>query len=400
MSDRCLRIAAALALAAAALLAAAPAWTQEDDPELRQLLGAPQGAPAASTPRSSTTTGLSNAFNPAISVNGLILGAGSKGNSTSFGLQEFEIQFSSDIDPYFRADLTFAIHQDFDVAGLAAHEHGGEEEEEIGGGIEVEQALITSTSLPHVTLHFGKFLLPFGKHNILHTHAFPFITKPAVISENFGEEGLNEMAFDAVPLLPLPFFSELNLVAFQGDNEVQYQFGEGAAPNKAKYLVHSKNLVEITDDSTVELGLSYADGTNNAGDGKVTTITGADLTFKRRPAIGRGLGSLVVQAEYIASTRQAEQDLESSGYYASAQWRVFGYYWAQARYGEVTIDEGGDGAIEEEETKHTDFLIGWVPTEFSALRLQYSLFEIGGEKVNAWYLQYNFAIGSHPAHSY
>jgi hypothetical protein len=265
----------------------------------------------------------------------------------------------------------------------------------------IEQATITTTSLPNLTLRFGKYLLPFGKHNLLHRDQFPFISAPVVIQETFGGEALNEKAIDAALLLPLPFFSELNLVAFQGDNEPLFRFaGDQASPDQAKYLAHSKNLFDLTDDSTIELGLSYLSGGNNAGGGAFTTVSGVDLTFKQRPLLGRGLGGLRLQAEYIAATREAGQDLESSGHYVSAQWRVFDYWWVQGRYGQITIDELEEQAPEKEESRHTDFLIAWVLSEFSVLRLQYSLFEIGEDKVNAWYLQYNFVTGAHPPHLY
>lgn len=392
-----------LALGLIALWPAA-SLAQEADPELEGLLGAPQAARPA--PRGGTVTGISNLFNPSIGVAGLLLGAGSDRGPANFGIHEIEVTIRSDIDPYFRVDLFLAVEEQFDVAGLAH----GEEEPGAGGGEEeptvvIEQAVITSTSLPHVTLRFGKFTLPFGKHNVLHRDQFHFITAPAVMQETLGPEGLNEKAIDAAPLLPVPFFSELNLAVFQGDNEPLFHFAEGPdgarpAPDKAKYLAHSKSLFDVTDDSTIEIGLSYLSGANNAGGDALTTAYGADLTFKHRPSIGRGLSALVLQGEWIGATREAEQDLEASGYYLSAQWRVFDYWWVQGRYGEVSIDDVEADAIGKEETKHQDFLIAWVLSEFSVLRLQYSSFDFGGEKVNAWYLQFNFVTGAHPPHQY
>lgn len=392
-------------LLTALLAAPIPAGAQDDvtDRELEELLGE-SGGPPVQEGGSTTLSGLSRQFNPAISVNGLLLGTGSDEGSSDFGLQEFELQFSSAIDPNFRADVTFAVHEDIGEA----HGHEEEAHEEGEPALGLEQAIITATSLPQVTLRFGKFWLPFGKHNILHTHQFPFVTAPQVVAETFGEEALNEVAIDAAPLLPLPFFSELNLVAFEGDNEGLFHFTEGTdpdeprtGPDKAKYLAHWKNLVDVTDDDTVELGLSYLSGTNNAGDGALTTATGVDLTYKHKPAVGRGRAGWVLQGEWIGTARETgAEDLESRGYYLSAQWRALDFWWVQARYGAFTADVEEAGVLEEEETDHSDFLIGWVPTEFSALRVQYSVTTHDDEEVGSWYLQYNFVIGSHPAHSY
>jgi hypothetical protein len=390
---------AALACAVWAGWASAQPATDE---EIQELF-APSPAPAQAGPgRSGRTdiTGLSNQFNPSIGIAGLLLGAAGDDGPAEFGIQEIEFVISSAIDPFFRLDIFLAVEEEFDAAGLG---HGEEEEE--GGGEEptviLEQAYVTATSLPGMTLRFGKFTLPFGKHNIMHRDQFPFVTAPAVNRETFGGEGLNETAIEATPLLPLPFFAELNLVAFEGANEGLLRFAEDSGGSeKAAYLVHDKNLFDVTEDSTIEFGLSYLSGANNAGSGRTTTAAGADITFKQRPVTGRGLGGVRLQAEYIGATREAEENLESSGYYVSAQWRVLPYWWVQGRYGEAGIDEIGDVGIEREETQHTDYLLAWVISEFSVLRLQYSQYESGGDTESAWYLQFNFAAGAHPAHQY
>jgi len=116
-------------------------------------------------------------FNPAISVNGIFLGgtASSVGSSNrltglnfenGFNLQEAEFRFVSDVDPYFRADLTLAVDRE--------------------GEIELEEGFVTSSQLPGeilprgMGLKAGKFFTDFGKHNLLHTHQFPFIDRPLV----------------------------------------------------------------------------------------------------------------------------------------------------------------------------------------------------------------------------
>ena len=383
-----------------ALTTALPwAMAQEiTDSELADLLG--EESTAASSPGAGAAGvgGFSNRSNPAISLVGLILGTGSEKTSSDFGLQEFELRFSSVIDPNFRADVTLALEQEI----------GGNDEEEVAGAesepepaIEIEQAEISTIGLPQVTIRFGKFWLPFGKHNTLHAHQFPFVDAPAVIAGTFGEEALNEVAIDAAPLLPLPFFSELNLVAFEGANEELFQFDDtGSDPDKARYLVHSKNQFDLGEDDTLELGLSYLSGTNNAGDNAVTTASGVDLTYKHRPSFGRGRSGFVLQSEWIGTNREAETGLKSSGYYVSAQWRVLEFWWVQVRNGAFTADTADAGAVAEEETVHTDVLIAWVPTEFSTIRGQYSIIEQNDQEVASWFLQYNFVIGAHPAHGY
>ena len=380
---------------------------EPDDAELQELLGQPAAYAPPSAPMSSTATGISNTFNPAISVLGLMLGAGGAERSTRFSLQEFELRFTSIIDPFLRADITIA----FPGEGTAVEAENGEEAEP---PVELEAAIITSTSVPQVTLQFGKYWLPFGKHNRLHTHQFPFITPPLVIEQTFGGEALNELALEAIPLLPTSFFSELNLVMFQGDNDDLFLFEEranpetgasetAAGPGKAKYLAHSKNLFELTDASTLEAGLSYLTGLNNAGSGAATTVIGLDLTYKWRPLFARGRSGAIVQFEWIDTTRETgEGDLRSSGYYLSGQWRFAEFWWGETRTGQFTADvSDGAGAVEEQDSGHLDLLVAWVPTVFSAFRVQVSqISTLGADPELFFFLQYSFSIGSHPAHTY
>ena len=44
--------------------------------------------------------------------------------------------------------------------------------------------------------------------------------------------------------------------------------------------------------------------------------------------------------------------------------------------------------------------LGYVPTEFSAFRLQYNLIKVNGETESQIIAQVNVTIGSHPAHKY
>ena len=76
--------------------------------------------------QSTTSSGVSNAFNPAVSVNALLLGRLAD-NSTdrtynALDLQEAEVQFTSIVDPFWKAKLIFAVHP--------AHSHDHEEDAE------------------------------------------------------------------------------------------------------------------------------------------------------------------------------------------------------------------------------------------------------------------------------
>ncbi len=87
--------------------------------------GNPQGA-QTNLPSSGIVGSIARAFNPAISVNGLFLGGWASSVDASnkltglnfengFNFQEAEFRFTSDVDPYFKADMILAIDRKGDI---------------------------------------------------------------------------------------------------------------------------------------------------------------------------------------------------------------------------------------------------------------------------------------------
>jgi hypothetical protein len=111
-----------------------------------------------------------NTFNPDIGVNALLLYQNSsRGNDrlsnpqNGFGIQEVEIQFTADVDPYSRVNAIFAVHPEIDhSSGEPEHEYH----------FEPEELYAESLAIPLVTLKAGKFKTSIGRHNLLHTHVF------------------------------------------------------------------------------------------------------------------------------------------------------------------------------------------------------------------------------------
>lgn len=325
-----------------------------------------------------TATGLSRAFNPAISANGLFLGSytsreGQGAESgTGIHLQEMEVQLTSFVDAYLKADLILALP-------------GGE-------GIEVEEGFVTTQGLPYnLALKVGKFYADLGRHNLLHTHAFPFIDPPLVLERLLGEEGLNETGLGLSALLPAPWYAELSGQVFNGDNELF------ASPRGRDllYVGHLKNLWDLGNAATLELGGSWAGGDNQ--DQEMSSLVGADLTLKWRPPRRSLYRGLVWQSEYLHARRGLPVGAEKQGgCYTLLQYQFARRWWAEGRY-----DLFGLPRIAGEEREHRySGLLALVLSEFSALRFQYRRLktEAGGEKQVL--AQLNFTIGSHPAHRY
>lgn len=358
--------------------------------EIERALGLPPGPtrPAGTAARGATGSLLSNVYNPAVSVNGLFLGRGTsetrpeeEETSTGMGIQEIEVQFLANVDPYFTANLILASPE--------------------GEGIELEEGYLTpSWSRFGLGFRVGKIKVPFGRENVLHEHGLPFIDKSLVGSAVFGEEGFNEPTVEVSWLTPLPWYSLVTASFLDGTNEVLFASPRGDDFAGAAGL---KNVFDLGDDATIELGGSFAAG--NDSDGKLASVSGGHVVLKWRPARAASTRSAVLSGEVLYSHRPfVEPDLggefvpqDVGGAYGYAQWQLFRRWFVAARF-----DYLGMPALETGVTRRSSGMVVFAPTEFSALRLQGSAIHpaFDADPVYEGFLQLNFTIGAHPAHAY
>jgi hypothetical protein len=328
-----------------------------------------------------------NAFNPDISFN--FLGwyrRGTRGNfpgapePNGFALQEGELQLTSNVDPYFRAVGTVAIAPDG------------------SGGFEVdpEEVFLETISLPAVTLKAGKFKAALGRHNALHAHAFPFIEAPLIHQAVLGEEGLSDNGVSASALVPAPWFLEVTAQALA--NGAPTAFGS-TEPNAAIGVGRVRSLWDLSEATTLDLGLSVANGANASGGS--TQLYALDLTAKWRPAEGGKYHALVASAEYLSASEHYDDAGTALGRLGGlATWLQYQFaqrWWAQARVEWLGVPrpEGGDT------TARQSALLAFLPSEFSGFRLQYDrLDDEQPDDEHRVTLQWNISIGAHPAHAY
>ena len=71
--------------------------------------------------------------------------------------------------------------------------------------VELEEAFVTTTSLPHdLQVKVGQFLTEFGRINPTHPHTWDFVDAPLVTGRMLGPEGLRSAGVRASWLMPLP----------------------------------------------------------------------------------------------------------------------------------------------------------------------------------------------------
>jgi len=333
---------------------------------------------------------LAQSFNPDISVIGDVLFHAGRNEENRrqdrFQFREVELALSNPVDPYGRAD--FFIH---------THEHEGEWHAGLCEGY------FTLLTLPYdLQSRVGKFRSSFGKANQMHTHNMPWVNRPKVIENFFGEEGLNEVGAEVSWLVPNPWdnYTELTFQVQNNGNEASFA-GEHA--NDLMYVTHLKNFFDINNDSSVELGGSFATGANAADDGEHrTNIEGIDLTYKWRPAQQGLYQSLTWMNEMLFSQKDqgAEDTVNSHGFYSSLEyqfcrrWSVFGRY---------DYSQFPDDSKSYEDAYSTG--LTFRQSEYCFWRLQYEHTEPRGNSASEegrdeLFVQLDFGIGPHRAHQY
>jgi len=361
------------------------------------LLAALMLAPVLSRAQETGSSGpassiFSNLANPAIGMNALFTGQAAPTLNQPYGLgfDEAELSILSVVDPLW----TFSSN----IVFLPDH------------SVDPEEVWVRSTSIPSIQLKLGKLRGTFGKHGQLHVHAFPFIQAPIVMANTIGEEGFKDPGVEAAWLTPLPWFSELTGGAYQAvaaDDDHPLDFGSTRHDN-IPLLGHFKNVFDVTDQTTLEVGQSILQG--RGSDDLLHAAYGADVTFRNVPARNSNRHGWILMSEYLqrGSLGHGDYVRGQDGEYASLQYRLSQVWWAGVRgerarrsLTDFMVDAAGDPVAGQ--VTRGSVNVAWTPSEFSFIRLEYS-----HSKADAGVhptddrvmLQLSYTIGYHPAHAY
>lgn len=303
------------------------------------------------------------------------------------GLKEVEFSFQSVVDPYIRADFYYSAAQDLYTGEFSS---------------EIEEGFLTTLSLPaHLQLKAGRFKQAIGRVNPLHSHALPFINMPDANEAYFGEEGLIGDGLSLSWLLPNHlFYQELTFQITQpvdGGQEFQRS-------NENNFLIlgHLKNFWDLSDNSTLEFGLTGINGENPARE--MSTMGALDITYKWKPLRYNTYKSVTFQNEIFFSRSKAFGRIyETMGFYSllnvqvSKRWFVGGRYdYTNPPFDEKFIKQSGT------------ITFGWYATEFQKIEFEakqtyvnVSVAGFSGEKsATQAFLRWIFIIGTHGAHQY
>jgi hypothetical protein len=278
----------------------------------------------------------------------------------------------------------------------------------IPDSVEAEEAYATTQSIPGIQVKVGELRGYFGKHGLLHTHAFPFIQAPIIMGNTVGEEGFKDAGLEAAWLTPLPWYCELTggvytPVSATGDHPLDFA---ATSHDNVPTLGHLKNLFDLDDNTTMEIGASALTGMGD--DSLHHQVLGADLTFRNIPLNRNNQSGWILQGEYLkkVSFNSAVYNQETDGWYGSFQYRLSQLWWVGLR-GEETFNATPDLNVDSTENslpghvQRATIDVAWLASEFSEMRADYSLARNDAGNVdNRVMLQFNYVIGFHPPHAY
>ncbi len=342
-------------------------------------VGAPL-TPSGPLPVYGGASAAAKALNPDISVIGDFLGSIGRnptGPVPTLEFHEAEVGLQSIIDPYARADFFVSF---------------GER------GVNLEEGYLTFTSLPAgLVAKVGKMRSSFGKVNTLHNHVLPWIDRPLVTESLVGgEDGIDDVGFSLTRILPSPkgLFLEGTAQVFRGDSSDVFT---STLKRDVSLVGHFRGYRDLTDNTNVDLGFSYARGHNDLGSAFRTQLFGVDSTLRWKPLRRSIYHSFVNRTELVWSNReQVGSVARAFGLYTSAdyqfgrRWFVGGRYDRSDRARESNLTDSGFSAL----------LTYW-PSEFSQIRGQYRFARYAdGREGNELRFQFLFSMGAHGAHPF
>ncbi len=316
-----------------------------------------------------------------------------------FQFQELELAIQAYLNPFAHGDVILTVP--------------GPDVENAKLGIEEAYASVLRGLPLDLNMRIGKYRVEFGKLNMVHPHAWPFITQPLEQGRFLGGDGLNDLGISASILLPTgDIYSKLTVDLLRGlsiGGAAGIPDTTGAKP----YYATSSRLMgffTLSDFSDMEAGLSMLTGIHDPYTHDRFWYLNGDVKYKYRPS---SYTSLTLQAEYLYNTRTltvapapgaagaaTSSSINTAGLYAYADYQFFKifdtglrYDWSQTPY--TTTDKARGVSI----------WFGYYPVEETlGLRFEYQHTmtdtPAGSQAVNLLALQVLFSMGPHKAHPF
>lgn len=350
-------------------------WSYNDDPDNYEIPGFPFGGEAGPYPE------------------GLALG-------------ETEITMSANVDDKFTAKLTVPIAiEDGDVV------------------VELEEAWVETMTMPAgLSLRMGRFYSNIGYLNDKHAHSWDFADQPLVYQAFLGGQYIDD-GLQLRWLAPTDLYLELGAEITRG---AKYPAGDSGHSGVGSYALHLRSGGDIGFSNSWQAGLSYlqADADERASGDEDdpllfngnTDLWIAEFVWKWAPNGNSKQRNFIFQAEYmwrdedgsytLPGLEPMPYDNKQRGWYLQAVYQPFPRWRVGFRYDLLSSDDPGQAYDDtplmpsSDDPRRYSLMADWSNSEFSRLRLQYTVDQAGFIDDRQWGLQYIFSIGAHGAHSF
>ena len=336
------------------------------------------------------------ALNPDISVIGDFIGAAGHNplNPTpAWQMHESEIGLQAIVDPYARADFFISFGET---------------------GVSLEEGYITFTALPAgFVAKAGKMRAAFGKVNTLHNHVLPWVDRP-LVTQNLvgGEDGIDDAGVSVEHIIPAPqkWFLDFTGQTFRGDSGDIYT---ASNKNDLSVVGHLRGYRDLTDNSNLDLGVSYSRGHNLFGSQFITSLYGIDATYHWKPLQRSIYKSFIARSEFIwrqqnqPSLAACIQTIVCPVNAAAGFQRAFGFYtsgdfqFARRWFVGARVDRSDRAFNARINDEGGSILLTYWPSEFAQVRGQYRFTRYADKfDANEAFIQLQFALGAHGAHPF
>jgi hypothetical protein len=335
------------------------------------------------------------ALNPDISVIGdfiSVAGPNPLNPTPSFQMHESEVGLQAIVDPYARADFFISFGET---------------------GVSVEEGFITFTALPAgFVAKAGKMRSAFGKVNTLHNHVLPWVDRP-LVTQNLvgGEDGIDDAGASFEHIIPAPgnWFLDFTGQVFRGDSADVYT---ASNKNDVSVVGHLRGYKDLTDNSNLDLGVSYSRGHNLFGSDFITHLYGIDATYHWKPLQRSIYKSFIARSELIWRQQNqpaltACQTIPCPLNTAAGFQRAFGFYasgdfqFARRWFVGGRVDESDRAFNSNLNDKGGSLVLTYWPSEFAQIRGQYRFTRYADKgDAHELFMQLQFALGAHGAHPF
>jgi hypothetical protein len=379
-------------------------------------IGTPPREPWAVGPMVPPVPAAANAFNAAIGVilqgtagyltknpdtyfvKGFALGDDTGPGDRGLALQESELNFQANADPYLFGSLTLSLSPDNEVA--------------------VEEAFFQTKSLPWgFTLRGGRFFSGIGYMNEQHSHTWDFVDTAlpyrAFLNTQYDDDGA-QLRWLAPTQQFLEFGTEIfRGAAFPAAGAAHVGFGTKTA------FVHTGG--DINESNSYRTGLSWLHATasdrvtftntNETFDlfnGQVNTLIW-DLVYKWAPNGNPTDTNFKFQGEFFANRNDGQFNSIpyfgwQTGFYAQGVYQFMPRWRFGVRYDQVNGNQqNGElaGSVVDAvgmAPRRASTMLEYNTSEFGRFRAQYNADWSRGSFDNQVFLQYIISLGAHGAH--